>query len=93
MLKSPSQKRGGHVPREATRDRAWPDAPKRVPQPGNDRRANRRFQRARAPARAGRGRHSCCVAVTHVLVKKIEKLPKVTLYANLFKPNPPNSAK
>ena len=26
-------------------------------------------------------------------VKKIEKLPKVTLYAYLFKPNPPNSAK
>ena len=35
----------------------------------------------------------CCVAVTHVLVKKIEKVPKVTLYAYLFKPNPPNSAK
>ena len=35
----------------------------------------------------------CCVTVTHVLVKKIEKLPKVTLYAYLFKPNPPNSAK
>ena len=26
-------------------------------------------------------------------VKKIEKVPKVTLYAYLFKPNPPNSAK
>ena len=35
----------------------------------------------------------CCVTVTHVLVKKIEKVPKVTLYAYLFKPNPPNSAK
>ena len=34
-----------------------------------------------------------CVTVTHVLVKKIEKVPKVTLYAYLFKPNPPNSAK
>ena len=26
-------------------------------------------------------------------LKKIEKVPKVTLYAYLFKPNPPNSAK
>ena len=26
-------------------------------------------------------------------VKKIEKVPKVTLYAYLFKPNPPNNAK
>ena len=26
-------------------------------------------------------------------LKKIEKVPKATLYAYLFKPNPPNSAK
>ena len=39
-----------------------------------------------------------CIGVLLLLlrmfwVKKIEKVPKVTLYAYLFKPNPPNSAK
>ena len=36
---------------------------------------------------------ACCVTVTDVLVKEIEKVPKVALNAYLFKPNRPNRAK